>query len=305
MNNIKRITATAMALTLLGTGTAVSQVISPNVNIAINASATDVSDLSPAAILTEKDEIAKNSNGDEVTIPAGTIKVTLWIDSNQGFSSSGLSIPFDSSKCTVKMKNGQCLYHVEKAGKGITWKTSVNYDVKDTKGNQGFSGLVGFGTIGTDPCTNSGPMISVYLEPKSGVDLSNEKISDLLGTVQVNKFLDPRTNPVKHEEPKSIIVIGITPKKEEIKTEIKYTVGDVNGDEKINVVDAQLICNMIKNPIDMASKKGLSADVDGNGVVNIDDAFEILDYYSNVGVSYNSTSNTRIGQTKTAYIIKV
>lgn len=303
-NNIKKITAAAMAIALLGTGSAVSQVVSPCTCTGIATNAIDISDLSPAVIKIEKDEIAKNKNGDKVTMPKGTIKATLHIDKNQGFSLSGLSIPFDSTKCTVKTKNGQYLYHVEDAGEGIIWSVSVNDNVSNKAKNQGYSGLVAFSSMGTELNNKSGDMISVYLEPKNGIDLSKEKMSDLFGTVNVDKFLDPKTEPVKHEEPKSIIVIGITPQKDEIKTEIKYMVGDVNGDRKINVADSQLICNMIKNPIDMTSKAGLCADVDGNGTVTIDDAFELLDYYSNVGVSYNSYSHNRIGKMKSFYILK-
>ena len=48
--------------------------------------------------------------------------------------------------------------------------------------------------------------------------------------------------------------------------------GDVNGDEKINVLDANLIRRYSAKIIELDDRQFSAADVDGNGKVNVLDA---------------------------------
>jgi len=60
-----------------------------------------------------------------------------------------------------------------------------------------------------------------------------------------------------------------------------YTLGDVNGDGKINTVDARMVLQYIVNKITASDLNLQAADVDGNGAINTVDARLILQYIVN------------------------
>ena len=61
-----------------------------------------------------------------------------------------------------------------------------------------------------------------------------------------------------------------------------YTLGDVNGDGKINILDANLAASYYNEVIDLTDIQLLAADVNRDGVVNILDANLIASYYNEV-----------------------
>lgn len=62
------------------------------------------------------------------------------------------------------------------------------------------------------------------------------------------------------------------------KIDVQGTLGDVNGDEKVNVLDAQTILRYTVKLKDFTDEQKDFADVDGNGKTNILDAQTVLRY---------------------------
>ena len=58
---------------------------------------------------------------------------------------------------------------------------------------------------------------------------------------------------------------------------VAYKLGDVNGDESVNIVDATLLINYLTNPnVDLNSYQLAAADINGDGQVNISDAMLLI-----------------------------
>lgn len=296
-NNIKKITATAMALTLFGTGIAVSNVVSPNANTAYAASSSAVNQLSYNwEVLTT----SKTVNG--TTIPTGAAKISLVVTNNRGVGIGGIRIPYNPQKLDViKEKNGSVLVEAGAAGDGRSFTASYNENRKDP--SKPFQGIIGLGFIGEGLSYEDGVMCSVYVVGKKNVNLAKESVSDLIGSTEVERIIDEDCNQVEHTEPQNITVSGNAPK--DASNKIEYIIGDVSGNGKIGAEDPQLICNMIKDKGTYSFRDVLSADVDGNGIVEMDDAVAVLEYYSNAGVgkkNYDSTYN--VGKNKVFYEVK-
>lgn len=180
----------------------------------------------------------------------------------------------------------------------------------------------------------NGVIYSVYLQANENVNLNNESIKDLVTEPVVDRLKNAATNEeVQHNEPKKIEVTGTPLQKDAAAAgqntttvvDYKYKLGDVDGDGKISLEDAQACCSLIYDAkkddyISLNVNQQLSyednasalfkgvfvstdyygdakrcelkvADIDKNGVVNFDDARLILRYYTNVGVSGNGYGN--------------
>lgn len=300
-NNIKKITAAAMALALLGTGTALTEAFLPNTNTGITVSAAESNEFT-----TSWETVSSTIYFDDgTTIPAGSAKVSLVLLNAKGFACGGIRIPFNPNKEEIaRDKKGNIIVIYAQAGENKYHHISVNDNV-NPKGNRGLKGIIGFGYSG-DTSYESGVVYSVYLKPKGNIDFSKEKLSDLIAEPIVERTLDAKTYPIPHTEPEEIVVTGDNhPIIDNKKGKYTFTIGDVNNDGTIDVKDAQTICTTLGKSESLFVNSELlwRADVTEDRVVTMDDAFAILDYYSNVGVSGNaSNSMYRIGIQNTATI---
>ncbi len=110
-------------------------------------------------------------------------------------------------------------------------------------------------TIHSNTATGETISFKAYLK-NSGEE---ESIKSTAITFEDNATIGMPSNP---------IVLKIKP---------PYTLGDVNGDDKINVSDASAIVDYVLNPASVTINLD-AADVTGDSKVNVSDASKIVDY---------------------------
>ena len=332
-NNFKRLTAAAMAITLMGTGTAISNAIIPNDCSSITAHAAQNNEI--GVLWEDLTETVTTSDGVIIT-PSNNeyFKVSFTIKNNTGCTIFFFFFPYDSSKLEVikNAANGKPAYtcgevwdkEVENTKKAeISWRVTLNEGIedrfKDEKKDKGLSGLISIASIGLDKkekTTKDGVVMTYYLKskrnPKTGKLYTDETpCSELIASPTMDKVLDGQTNNIEHSTPSEIKVVSNTkPKNDKTIKTVTYIIGDVNKDTKIDLVDAQLFCNKygIKGNSKLSVKVNSSYDkvfdVNGDGYIKAEDAEYILDYYlcgSVCGIS--SKAKYKIGDKFSEYII--
>ena len=321
-NNIKKITAAAMALTLLGTGSAVSQIVSPSACTVITASAANDTRMD---IEREWEPVTKKIVTDEGIIidpkNGKYFKIIVTVDKNNKFGDFCGHIPYNSNKLEVILNNdkkpartlGEVAYEWmgENNSKNLMFQCSITDKV------------IGFATIATENCESNGDVITFYAKSKiNPIDnkpyTDTTPVGELIGELHMDKVLDVRTNPKEYVAPKEINIISDTPPKNETvlekKLKYKYKLGDVNGDDTVDVADAQKIINILrvkhKTEVAVSFDFRESADINEDGYIDMKDAEAIFDYYV-VGTlcynKYNPRSDVKhnIGDVVEIYSYKV
>lgn len=282
-------------------------------------------------------ETVENAEGQLQEVPAGTLKVSIVISNNPGIGPCGIGIPFDPTKLEVVLDKDHPSHPLVSRGPasaGLNPYYSYNYSVLDPSKNNNKKGTLSFGALATKINKKNDVIVSFYLKARPNVNLNNYSIKDLVTPPVVDRIVTPDNTVVQHTEPKKIEVSGTALPKDTAAAaqnattvvDYKYVLGDVDGDGKITLKDAQAACCLIYDeqkddyisldvntqlPYNAANASALYkgvfvttdyfaeahrcelkvADVDKNGVVNMADSKLILRYYTNTIVSGNGYGN--------------
>lgn len=101
--------------------------------------------------------------------------------------------------------------------------------------------------------------VAVLTMKKSGASQSITSAPKAIATKDANGALSPITKPTVTDDPYG-----------------GYALGDVNGDGKINTLDAMLILRTAVGVVDLDASQKVRADIDGNNKINTMDAMLIL-----------------------------
>ncbi|MBR3446241.1 MAG: hypothetical protein IKH27_00335 [Oscillospiraceae bacterium] len=268
-------------------------------------------------------------DGELRTVYAGSWMVTIKMENNPGYANAGIRIPFDLNyiepyryEYKSDDKKYEQIYYTlgpacDRSTTYVTWNDAPYNSTDDKPAN------LSIGTMSNKNDKDDYDVVTFYLKAKPNVNLKNIPIQDVVSPPVVDKLLTADNNPVPHEEPKKIEYESTTPPKgsytKKVVTDYTYKLGDVNGDNIIDVEDAQAICLMLnedETPISVNTTfdalkvynsaikstnrnfKGLFftvegekqldlkvADVNGDNVVNMYDAQVILHNYTRATVS--------------------
>ena len=101
--------------------------------------------------------------------------------------------------------------------------------------------------------------VAVLTMTKSGASQSITSAPKAIATKDANGALSPITKPIVTDDPYG-----------------GYALGDVNGDGKINTLDAMLTLRTAVGVVDLDASQKVRADIDGNNKINTMDAMLIL-----------------------------
>ena len=270
---------------------------------------------------------------DKIEVPEGTLEISVTVTDNKGFSVGDIAVPYDSdileplfepSKDKEKDKEEVPVplfkWGCEWAGdKRIKLLPEVTYyDKNRPENNNNKKGCLCVSFMGSWVLKDDGYVCSFYVKAKEGKNIDDYSPKDLVTQPRTKNLKTKDNVDVPHtESPKIEYVSETPPKKGEYNVvEANYLIGDVNGDWKTTLEDAQAICKLLDDdgtPIDADSRdvcfktsdknfKGLHfklgtaekldlhvADVDGDKDVDMYDAQLILHNYTRT-ISYSSTS---------------
>lgn len=195
-----------------------------------------------------------------------TISVPVKVTENGGFTSLKLSATYDSQKLfldsvtlsdNIKSKVTQGAYTISSGGSKVT----VPFTSTDTITSTGTLFYLNFKVISRASSTTgsgaSANTTSVTVEP--------EEVTNKTGDFFV------------YQSASSTVFI----------TEAEHVLGDVNGDNKINLVDALWVICYYNKTKALASVELTAADVNKNGTVDLVDALMIMQLYNGVIKSFS------------------
>ncbi|MBR5362994.1 MAG: hypothetical protein IK134_06705 [Oscillospiraceae bacterium] len=250
-----------------------------------------------AASYTEK--VYRQSDG-TVKLRAGDCKITVGISANEGFANTGLRVRFDLPNYEP------CSYFVENRGRMDEYPVSIRGPETMLGKHMGVNrfendpdkdyGILTWGTIGTEDVTADGDIYSYFVRPHEGI--APEETLPVQG-MDILQWL----NIKQKELPYELINTGSY-------LRISALFGDADEDGMVDNVDAQRMLALAtefltdeQNLSDYCSDECLSlnpeekmyevcwlqsvCDVDQNGKIEVTDAQEILNYYTDCVVAQN------------------
>jgi hypothetical protein len=241
-------------------------------NVIKSAAATTIRFQNPSVYLDEgKTQKISNPSGLSVTVKNSKIKeftietenvsgnsdiaVPVKVTKNGGFSKLNLVTTYDSQKLvfdkatvgdSIKSKVVQGAYAVSSSGSQITIPYTAASDISDT------------GTL----CT-----LHFKVTAKAG---TSSAISMTTVQVAAQDVTSTAGDYFVMNSAVSTVVI----------TEGNRVLGDVSGDDKINLVDALFVIRYVNNVKTFSSVEKTAADVNKDGTVDLVDALLIIKYYN-------------------------
>ncbi len=194
-----------------------------------------------------------------------TISIPVKVTENGGFTSMQLSATYDSQKLfldsvnlsdNIKSKVTQGAYTISSGGSKVT----VPFTSTDTISSTGTLFYLNFKVISASSSSTAGSAAnttSVTVEPE---EVTN-KNSDFF---------------ICNSASSTVFI-----------TEADHILGDVNGDNKINLVDALWVICYYNKTKTLASVELTAADVNKNGTVDLVDALMIMQLYNGVIKSFS------------------
>lgn len=249
-------------------------------------------------------------------LQAGDIKVTVTVENNTGFSAGGFASCYSTSAFSLVYDGNTPLYDTGPVADALGGYLTYNDE----------AGRVSVGMACLDDTDLTGDFFYYYLRPLSST-YDYMTIGDDLFGIDVDSIRNESASPVPYTEPMTFeytLPISYT-----VATPYTFMLGDVNGDGHVAVEDIQLILQLINsnggNPLDVDGTYTVSsttypglyisingtptlvlrvADVDFDGDIDEDDAYDVLAYYTEHIVS-GAPYNGEIGemQTHITYII--
>ncbi|MBR3952787.1 MAG: InlB B-repeat-containing protein [Oscillospiraceae bacterium] len=166
---------------------------------------------------------------------------------------------------------------IEGGSKAVAMQFAVQYDaeklnlesctagavIKDTDPliNTNIPGIIIFAWDGLGEFTGEGSLLDMVFSAKEGVEAQDVEIRILTDSDEYDFiFADVDYNNIEMNVTNGVISI------------IDVIYGDVNGDGRVNVLDANLVRRCAAKLAELDAKQTKAADVDGNGKVNVLDA---------------------------------
>lgn len=181
--------------------------------------------------------------------------IPLNITKNTGVHALGIVITFDPNVCTFD-------------------RLSVNKNFKDKITLQSVyessgQGRVGASFLASDTMTDTGVFANVYFRIKDNV------AANTVSTVQVEivQAADEEETIVSGKKTSAAITINEADNDE-------YTIGDVNTDGKINLLDGMWVLRYYNGEKTLTSTQLKAADTTGDGSVTLLDALQIMRYFN-------------------------
>ena len=181
--------------------------------------------------------------------------IPLNITKNTGVHALGIVITFDPNVCTFD-------------------RLSVNKKFKDKITLQSVyessgQGRVGASFLASDTMTDTGVFANVYFRIKDNV------AANTVSTVQVEivQAADEEETIVSGKKTSAAITINEADNDE-------YTIGDVNTDGKINLLDGMWVLRYYNGEKTLTSTQLKAADTTGDGSVTLLDALQIMRYFN-------------------------
>ena len=175
-----------------------------------------------------------------LNVLSGDIKCTLTLSNNSaGYNTSGIRFKFDKTKFTVVCKNNQLPATITgPAGQGLTLSMNVNYEPIYEDENIGIFGL---GSMGEDINDSNGDVISFFLRKIPNAFSGTESITDYIFQPEIDTLGlmisgSPNVYPT-YEIDDYFEYTQIV--------NYSYCLGDINGDDIVDLYDAQTVMNMI------------------------------------------------------------
>lgn len=181
--------------------------------------------------------------------------IPLNITENTGVHALGLVITFDPNVCTFDRLS------VSKEFKNKITLQSV-YEVPG-------EGRIGASFLASDTMTDTGVFANVYFRIKDNI------AANTVSTVQVEV--------VQAADEEETIVSGVKTSAAITVNEVdsdEYTVGDVNEDGKINLLDGMWVLRYYNGEKTLTSAQLKAADTTGDGSVTLLDALQIMRYFN-------------------------
>lgn len=181
--------------------------------------------------------------------------IPLNITKNTGVHALGIVITFDPNVCTFD-------------------RLSVNKNFKDKITLQSVyessgQGRVGASFLASDTMTDTGVFANVYFRIKDNV------AANTVSTVQVEivQAADEEETIVSGKKTSAAITVNEADNDE-------YTIGDVNTDGKINLLDGMWVLRYYNGEKTLTSTQLKAADTTGDGSVTLLDALQIMRYFN-------------------------
>ena len=266
----------------------------------------DVITAEEALSYTEK--VSRQGDG-AVKLREGDCKITVGIAANEGFANTGLRVMFDLPHYEP------CSYFVEKKGRrsecpvfvrGPETMLGKSMGVNRFENDPGKDyGILSWGTIGTENITADGDIYSYFVRPHDGIE--PEKILPVQG-LDILQWLDIKQNELAYQ----LVNTGSY-------FRIPALLGDADEDGSVDNVDAQKMLELAtefltneQNLSDFCSDECLSlnpdekmfevcwlqsiCDVNQDGRLEVTDAQDILNYYSDCVVAMNERTGAIGGE---------
>lgn len=256
--------------------------------------------------------------GSDPALEIGDIKVTVTVENNSGFMAGAMSSSFSTQDFTLVYKNnGNILGGNCEIGSAHGGYVTDNPE----------DGNVSIGFLGLEDDDSTGDLFCYYLRPISST-FDYMDIGASLNGLEVDNLVGENNAPVTYVEPDTFeytLPISYT-----VANSYTFMLGDINGDGYISIDDVQLLVQLVNsvtgNELDVDGTYSVSsttypglyisingtptlvlrvADVNFDMIVDIDDAWDLLAYYTEVVVS-GQPYDGEIGQMQThiKYIIQ-
>lgn len=256
--------------------------------------------------------------GSDPALEIGDIKVTVTVENNSGFMAGGMSSSFSTQVFTLVYKNN---------GKILGGNCEIGSAHNGYVTDHPEIGRVSIGFLGYEEDDSTGDLFCYYLRPISST-FDYMDIGTSLYGLDVNELKGEHGVSVPYVEPTTFeytLPISYT-----VSSSYTFMLGDVNGDGYITVEDVQLLVQLYHisqtEELDVDGTYTVSsttypglyisingtptlvlrvADVNRDCVINEDDAWDLLAYYTEVVVS-GQPYDGEIGQMQThiKYIIQ-
>ena len=246
-------------------------------------------------------EIKQKAKAGGAVVETGDCRVTICITNNTGFGATGLRIFFDDENFEPRLyDNGKDIVPFtiknKQAFSGVAFNATYNDEL----------GLVGWGSMSTEDNDEDGAILSFFFRPKNGTD--PDAVNGIVKKIETIQWKSGGTaEPVVH----TVVNDGVY-----VRQPMKYA--DVDGDDTVSEADAQFTMKLAATLMNdgktlndyyfgdtfsfangacngQVCRLAGSADLNGDGDIDLTDAQEALFYYVEHILTGENTDTDTIG----------
>lgn len=275
---------------------------------------------------TKVEEVQTNSSNNKRDLYAGDIKLTFVVSNNSGFSGFGFRFLVDHNCFTVvhNKNTNQPYYELGEAASGFMTVVSINTSTSNPHT------IIGTALLSSEASTEDGDIISVYLRPIPSAFTNGKNVTDCIHKPEIEEFILDNNSINPSDEPLDYTISDTFEYYDAVS--LTYMLGDVDGNDIINAGDAQIVLNIIQayqatgtgnltTDVENIDLSGINcnglyityngttilllqvSDVNFDGIIDMDDAVEILDYYTQAMSGNNPDSPIGTMMTTVKYIM--